>query len=752
MKNSDSAGHVTGRSVFLDDIPEISGTLYAVPVASDIAHGRILKIDFLAALAIPGVVKIITYKDIPGENQIGSIIPDEPLLSPGDLHFVGQPVALVVATSEMTARKARNLIHIETEKYEPVTDARQAHKLGHFLVPPRVFTEGDIRKAWQNCTYIFEGTAGTGAQEHVYLETQGAIAWITENGSVTVHSATQGPTVVQKTVAKVLGLPMNRVEVDVRRLGGGFGGKEDQATTWAALTALAAFVVRKPVKLVLSRHDDMVMTGKRHPYSSDFKIGFSADLKILAWEVTYYQNGGASADLSPAILERTLFHSTNSYFIPNVKATAYSCRTNLPPNTAFRGFGAPQAMFVIESAIALAAAELNVPAYVIQEKNLVDENDIFPYGQKVMDASARACWAQTRRYFDIESKIAEIETFNASGNMLRKGLSVMPVCFGISFTNTPMNQARALVHIYQDGSIGISTGAVEMGQGVNTRLIQVAATAFSVDPQRVKMETTNTTRVANTSPTAASSAADLNGKAIQVACDHLLERLKKVASQMTGADAGSIEISNEMVLNGGKITDIGWERLIGTAFLQRENLSQSAHYATPEIYFDKSKEKGHPFAYYVFGTAITVVTLDCLRGEYLIESVNIVHDSGNNMNRDLDLSQIEGAVLQGIGWMTMEEIRYSETGKLLADSLSTYKIPDIHSVPKAMSCEFLPSEGSGLAIMGSKAVGEPPLMYGIGTYFALQNAMKAFHSDMKLSFDAPLTPEKILMALYKSIP
>jgi xanthine dehydrogenase large subunit len=749
MKNLDSEGHVTGKSVFLDDIPLLRSTMFAVPSGSEIAHGCIKEIDISDALAAPGVETVLTWKDIPGENQIGGILADEPLLSSGKVDFASQPLAIVVARSERLARMGVKLIRVEYEQQKPVTDAREAHRLGQFLFPPRTFTLGDIRAAWPECRYIFEGKSDSGAQEHVYLETQGAYVWISENGNLTVHSATQGPTQVQKAVAKVLGIPMNRVEVDVRRLGGGFGGKEDQATAWAVMAALAAHKTGKPVKLVLSRHDDLYMTGKRHPYSADFRIGLSKELKILAWEVTWYQNGGAAADLSPAILERTLLHSTNSYYIPNVKATAFSCRTNLPPNTAFRGFGAPQAMFAIESAISLAADKLGIPASRIQEKNLLADNDLFPYGQKTENAHAIRCWEEVKHFYRVEDRINEIKAFNRSNLFYRKGISMMPVCFGISFTNTSMNRAQALVHIYQDGSIGISTGAVEMGQGVNTRLIQVAAQAFSVHPDRIKPETTNTSRVANTSPTAASSGADLNGKALQVACTALTERLKQKAAQLTGSEAASITILNEKILNKGEDTGITWESLIRTALLDRINLSQTGHYATPVIWFDKKTEKGHPFAYHVFGTAVTVVTLDCLRGEYSVDSVQIVHDSGANMNRELDMAQIEGAVVQGIGWMTMEEIRFDENGKLLSNSLSNYKIPDVFSAPKQFDCIFLQTEGPQMALSGSKAIGEPPFMYGIGTWFALLDAMKAFKPDLQPVYDAPLTPEKVLLMLYK---
>jgi xanthine dehydrogenase large subunit len=749
MKNIDSTGHVTGRSVFLDDIPVISGTLHAVVVASTIAHGRIKFIDLSSALALRSVVRILTAKEIPGENQVGGILPDEPLFADTEVHYIGQPIALVVAKTERIARRARNLVRIEYEEHPPVTDPREAKEKGLLLFPPRTFQTGDVAATWQKCDHVFEGTAESGGQEHLYLETQGAYAYPRENGNLMVHSATQGPTIVQKTIAGVSGISMHRIEVDVQRLGGAFGGKEDQATAWASMAALAAFLLQKPVKLVLSRHDDMYMTGKRHPYSSDFRIGLSKELKILAWEVTYYQNGGAATDLSMPILERTLFHATNSYFIPNVTATAYSCKTNLPPNTAFRGFGAPQAIFVMESAIALAASELEVPARIIQEKNLITDQDQFHYGQMAKNANAILSWKETCESNHLEEQEEEVELFNRSGSIFRKGLSMMPVCFGISFTNTPMNQARALVHIYQDGSIGISTGAVEMGQGVNTKMKQVISQVFSVDPARVKIETTNTGRVANTSPTAASSGADLNGKALQQACNELLIRIKGTAAKMTNTDSVHITIMNENVIVNGEETGIRWEELIKTAFLDRVNLTQTGHYATPGIYFDKSTQKGSPFAYHVYGTALTTVTLDCLRGRYWVDSVQIVHDFGNSMNSDVDLGQVEGGLVQGIGWMTMEEVLYNEKGQLLSNSLSTYKVPDIYSVPKVIGIKPLQTEGPELAVLGSKAIGEPPLLYGIGTFFALQNAIRSFNPEAKMTFDAPLTPENVLMALYQ---
>lgn len=749
MINMESDNHVKGRSVYLDDIPVLHNTLHAAVFGSPVAHGRIMKLDTSKAACLPGVERVFTFKDIPGQNEIGGIIADEPLFAAEEVHYCGQAVAMVVAKDVLTARKAVRLIELQTEPLEVITDPRIAKEKGQLLFPPRTFRMGDVSSAWSECYHIFEGRADSGAQEHLYIETQGAYAYPAANDSLRIHSSTQGPTAVQKTVARVLDIPMNHIEVDVARLGGGFGGKEDQATGFAVMTALAAYIIQRPVKLALHRLDDMMMTGKRHPYSSDFRIGLSKDLKILAFQSVMYQNGGAATDLSPAIMERTLFHSTNTYFIPNTEVTACSCKTNLPPNTAFRGFGGPQGMFVIESAIAMAANELKIPARLIQQKNLIRENEEFQYGQRATGVNISRCFESASETFNIKAIEKEISDFNCSSGMVKRGLAVMPICFGISFTNTSMNQARTLVHIYQDGSIGVSTGAIEMGQGVNTKMAQVAAAVFSVSTERIKLETTNTSRVANTSPTAASSGADLNGNALFIACNELRKRLLSVAANMLNCKTEEIKIEKEVVVKNGLATDISWESLIKTAFLNRISLSEAGHYATPKIFFDKSTEKGNPFAYHVYGTAIITVTVDCLRGTSNIDDVLIVHDFGNSLNPAIDKGQVEGGVMQGLGWVTMEEISYNNEGRLLSNTLSTYKVPDIYSAPARLECVALETDGPELAVMKSKAVGEPPFMYGIGAYFAIQNAITAFNPDYKPDFNAPFTPEKVLMRLYK---
>ncbi len=749
MKNIDSANHTRGESIFMDDMPVREGTCRMAVFDSPAAHGRVVELRTEAARRVPGVIAILTARDIPGENQIGSIFPDEPLLAEDEVHYRGQPVALLIAETETIARAAVKKIQIEIEDKEVVVDPREARGHNLLIQPPRTFALGDTERAWQECAHIFEGVAESGGQEHLYLETQGAYAYRTESGGLRIYSSTQGPTAVQRAVARVLDLAMHKIEVDVTRLGGGFGGKEDQATPWAVMAALAAFVLRRPAKLVLHRLDDLRLTGKRHPYSSDFKIGLDPDFKIRAFEVSYHQNAGASADLSPAILERTLFHCTNSYFIPNVRATAFSCRTNLPPNTAFRGFGGPQAMFVMEAAIARAAEALGVPASLIQKKNLLRESDTFPYGQKARQCNALSCWNRLEERCRIHELREQVTAFNGAHKLSRKGLAVMPICFGISFTKTALNQASALVHIYADGSVGVSTAAVEMGQGVNTKMVQVAARSLAVRARRIKIETTNTTRVANTPPTAASAAADLNGKALGKACLALNERLRGVAARELGLTHGpDISIRDEWVYNGEQRTGLGWEQLVQAAFLERVSLSEQAHYATPGVYFDPVTEKGEPFAYHVYGSAAFVATLDCLRGTYTIDSVHVVHDYGKSMNPIIDRGQTEGGLVQGIGWVTLEEVIYNEKGLLLSNSLSTYKVPDLYAVPALVDIHFLETEGSTMAIFKSKAIGEPPVMYGIGAYFAIRNAIRTATGNRDIPYSAPLTPEKVLLALH----
>lgn len=752
MRKTDIEKHVRGESQFIDDINVPEGTLYAAVFDSKIAHGKILNINVDEAKTIPGVKIILTSKDIPGINQVGGIIPDETLFAENEVHFVGEPIGIVVADSIEAAKKAVNKIKVNYKELPAIFDPREAFEKGKLIMPPRTFSFGNVETTWNECDVVVEGKVESGGQEHLYLETQGSIAIPEEGGKTKLISSTQSPTTVQRTVARVLGVEMNNIEVDVLRLGGAFGGKEDQATHWAVMSALAARKLNKPVKLVLNRMDDIRMTGKRHPYSSDYKIGLTSEGKILAYEATFYQNAGAVADLSPAILDRTLFHATNSYFIPNVKTTGISCKTNLPPNTAFRGFGGPQGKFVIEAAIYKAAENMGVDASEIKRKNLLKDGDSFYYGQPVENAHAERCWIRAEQKYDINKLKSDVKSFNSKNYQLKKGIALMPICFGISFTNSFLNQASALVHVYTDGSIGVSTAAVEMGQGVNEKIKIAVSKTLSVSIDRIRIETTNTTRNANTSATAASSGADLNGNAAILASKNILERLLKVAEEeLKVSNAHELELKDEVIFNKGIETKLVWNELIKLTYQKRISLSSQAYYATPDIYFDKETNKGRPFAYHVYGTGIINVTLDCLRGIYTIDSVKVVHDFGKSLNSVIDLGQAEGGIAQGIGWLTVEEVMHSSEGKLLSNSLSTYKIPDIYAAPKEIEVTFLENSKNEYGPFNSKAIGEPPLMYGIGAYFAILNAMKAFRPEKEFEINAPITPEKVLMNLYSKI-
>jgi xanthine dehydrogenase large subunit len=748
MKHLDAAAHVRGEAPFIDDLPEPPGMLHGAVVVSPVPHGRLNAVDPALALACEGVVAVLTAADVPGDNQIGNVIQDEPLFAEDELHFQGQPVALVLAEGRRQARVGAAAVELEIEELPGVFDPRDAAAAGDLIAPARTLSIGDVDAAWAECDVVVDGRADSGGQEHLYLETQAALAVPGEGRRIHLLSATQGPTAVQRIAARVLGLAMNDIEVEVTRLGGAFGGKEDQATPWAVFAALAAQRLRRPVKIALSRNEDCRMTGKRHPYSSDFRIGLRSDGSILAFEVAFYQNAGAAADLSTAVLQRSLFHATGAYHVPNARITGYSCRTNLPPFTAMRGFGAPQAMFVFDSAIASAAQALGIDRIEIQRKNLLRDGDVLPYGMTVANAHALRSFAELERRFDLTSLLAEVAEHNASHPLSKRGVAVMPVCFGISFTSTFLNQASALVHVYTDGSVSVSTAAVEMGQGVNTKIAAIAALSLGVSSERVQVESTSTTRIANTSPTAASSGADMNGGATRAACRMLVERLTKVAAEVLETSPERITIVDERVLVDGEARELGWKDLIWQAYTRRISLSAHAHFATPDLWYDQKREQGKPFAYHVFGAAVLEATVDCLRGRYTIDRVRIVHDAGRSLNPIIDLGQIEGALAQGIGWMTVEELRF-EKGRNLSDTLMAYKLPDLMATPEVETV-FLEDADNPAAVLHSKAVGEPPLMYGIGAYFAILDAMQAFCPELDAFFQAPMTPERVLMALHSA--
>jgi len=751
MKNTDTRLHVRGESLFVDDLVEHSNLLQAYVFTAPVAHAKITGFDLTKAQRFPGVHTVLTADDVPGDNQIGGIIPDEPLLGSGQIHFAGEPLALILAEDRACARAAAKFIELEYEELPAIMDPREAYARNELIAPPRRFEIGDVDCFWDRCDHLFEGTVETGGQEHFYMETQIAMAIPGEQGGVRILSATQAPTAVQKAASRVLGIGLHQVEVDVRRMGGAFGGKEDQATAWAVLAALGAMHTGRPVKLKLWRNQDIAITGKRHPYSSDYKIGLTSEGKIIAYECTYYQNAGAVADLSTSVLERTLFHATNSYYVPNVRVTGISCRTNLPPFTAFRGFGGPQGMFVMEAAIRKAARAMGKTARAIQAKNLLQEKDEFCYGMRVEHCRARRCWDEAGNKYRVEDVFKRVAEFNSANRRYKKGAALMPVCFGISFTTTFLNQAGALVHVYQDGSVAVSTGATEMGQGVNMKIRKIVADVFGIDDALVRMESTSTGRVANTSPTAASSGADMNGKAAQIAAQKILLRLKdSAAGQLCHNNPEDITLVDGAVFCEGEKTEIFWKTLVASTYLSRVDLSAHGYYKVPGLTFDRTPgiEKGTPFAYHVFGTALTEVTVDCLKGTYTIDAVRVVHDIGRSIDTLIDEGQVFGALIQGIGWMTVEKLVWSRKGQPLVDTASKYKIPDFKSTPPELELHFLKNADNPCAVADSKAVGEPPFMYGIGAYFAIMDAVQAFDPHKELPMCAPATPEFVLGCLY----
>ena len=754
MTHIDSRLHVRGESQYVDDVPPPPGLLHAAVFGSPKAHGVITRLAADAARAAPGVVAVLTAADVPGVNRFGPIIEDEQLLAEREVCFIGHPIAVVVARSAHRARQARDLIEVEIDDLPVVTDPRAAFARGDLIHPPRTMAIGDVAGAWRQCAVVVEGRCEIGGQEHLYLETQRCRAIPKEDGAVQVFSSTQGPAAVQHVTAAVLGLPMHKVEVDVKRLGGGFGGKEDQATHWAAMAALAAVRLQAPVEIVLNRLDDIRMTGKRHPYSADFKIGLTAERKILAYQATFYQNSGAFADLSPPVLARTLFHATNAYFIPNVRVTAAPCRTNLQPHTAFRGFGGPQGMFVIEAAIDKAADALGVEAAAIQRANLLRDGDVFHYGQTVQRSRAEGAWDELAATFAVDGLRQRVAAFNRGGaalrNAVRKGWAVMPVCFGISFTKSHLNQGNALVHVYADGSVSVTTGGIEMGQGISSNVAAVVARTFGIGARRVRVESTNTTRIANMSPSAASATTDLNGNAAAFAVETILAGMRAVAAAELGAaDPAAVTVVDEQVRVAGRAAGLGWLELVDLTYRSRRRLSAHGYYATPGIHYDEERERGRPFAYHVYGAALFEVTVDCLRGTYAVDQVKIVHDLGRPINPSVDRGQVEGGLAQGMGWMTMEDLQWDAEGRCLSHALSTYKAPDVYFMPDDMTVKFLEPEDNPYGPLGAKAVGEPPLMYGIGVFFAIRNAMKAFRPGANLRLHAPLTPERVLLDLHR---
>lgn len=750
MRHCDSDLHVTGRSEYTDDVPPPAGMLHGVVFGSPIAHGKIQNLDTSAALKMEGVRAVYTFDDIPGTKIIGAVIADEPLFAHDEVMYQGHPLAMIVADTVENARKALTVCKVEIDPLPVTICPREAYKAGDMHIPERTFTKGDVDSVWDQCDYVIEGKVDLAGQDHLYLETNRARAVPREDGQVQVFSSTQSPSAAQKWIAAVLGVPMHKVEVDVKRLGGGFGGKEDQATHWACMASIAAVDLQIPVQIVLSRVEDMKMTGKRHPYKQDFKIGLTKEGKILALDVAHYQNSGAFVDLSPPVLERTVLHSTNCYAIPHVRILAAACRTHLVPNTAYRGFGGPQGMFPAEAAIYKAATVMGVTPEWIQERNLVTDGYQFHYGQIIEASTMERTWSEAFESFDLDGIKQRTKEYNESHVGSKKGYALMPVCFGISFTKTFLNQGSSLVHVYTDGSVSVTTGGIEMGQGVSSNMIAIVSRVFGISHERVRCNSTNTSRIANISPSAASATSDLNGNATILACEEILVGLKDIASQELGGEPDDITIKDGWVYLKGEATEMDWDQLVLKTYFARVQLMAHGFYTPPGLHYDFTKDFNNPFHYYTYGTCVIETTVDCLRGTYTIDSAKVVHDLGRGIIRSVDLGQVEGGMAQGIGWVTLEELAFNDEGRLLSHALSTYKAPDGDFLPDDMEVKFLENADNPGGPLGSKAVGEPPFMYGIAAFFAIQRAIDAFRMTTPDEIISPMTPERVLLSLYNS--
>ncbi|MDK9698955.1 MAG: molybdopterin-dependent oxidoreductase [bacterium] len=750
--------HLSGTSRFVDDMPTGTPKLYAKLLFSQHAHARIVNVDVTEAKKIVGISAVLTHHDIPGVNQIGHIQPDEPLLAASEVLYIGQPIAIVIAETLWIAEQGVNAIQIEYEPLEPVLTIAEAIARNSLFVQPRIIARGNLADGFAEADCIVEETLTTGGQEHFYLETQRCLAVPGEDREITLYSSTQSASEVQEIAARVLGLQCSDIVVDVPRIGGGFGGKERSPVLWSCLAALGCNRTGKPVELVLNRKEDMIATGKRHPFEIRFRIGCKYDGRITAYEVELNANGGACVDLSLAILDRAMLHADNAYFLPNVKITGRACRTNLPPNTAFRGFGAPQGIFAIETAIERIAEKLHLDPLTIRLRNLYESGQTTPFGEIVQEASNRALLTQLTKDAKYEELLADNAKFNAEHSDVKRGVSILPIKFGISFTASFLNQASALVWIYQDGTVSLSHGGIEMGQALNTKVAQVVSAELGISLSHIRVESSNTKRVGNASPTAASSGSDLNGNAARTAAIELRNRLANVAAVKYEKEFHQSVTVDEIVFLDNQVYATNFPQrvysfveIIHTAYLERVPLGAHGYYRTPDIFFDREKYHGSPFFYFVYGCGLVHVEIDLRNGNFRMLDVHLLHECGKSLNPEIDRGQIVGAFTQGVGWCTMEELPYDpEKGHYLAISPSTYKLPTIQDVPERMTVELVECEREYASVRQSKGIGEPPLIYGEACFFAIQNALASIAktgTPVKLSH--PATPEAILLAAEK---
>lgn len=749
LPHDSSWSHVSGESVFIDDRLEQVGELHIALVLSPVAHGKLKSIDSSEALKQPGVVGVYTGEDFE-DNNWGPIIKDQPLLANEIILHHSEPIAVVVAKSRAIAYKARKLVKLEIEELNPVFTVDEAIKNNDFLSEEFVISEGNAEDEIKNSPHILEGVFENGGQEHFYLESQAAIAYPGENGDIHIESSSQHPTEVQHVVAHALGLKQNQVVCVVKRMGGGFGGKESQASHMGALAALATQKTGKPCRLVLTKDEDMKITGKRHPFKNWYKIGFDEKGKINGLVVDFYADGGAYLDLSPAILQRAMFHVDNAYHIGAAKICGRVVKTNRSPNTAFRGFGGPQGAAVIEAIIEDMASFLKLDSLEIRKSNLYSKDGMTHYGQKVENNFLPEVFEELEKRIDYKTWRKSVDEFNSQNKDKVKGLSLTATKFGISFTSKFLNQANALVNVHTDGTVQVSTGATEMGQGVNTKIQSIVAEAFGIDPLDVKLMPTSTEKNHNTSATAASSGSDLNGAAALKACLEIKESLSRMVLLKDAGETGNEYDSDKnfdfskVSFADGKITtpkaSYNFKEIVIEAYMNRVSLGARAHYKTPEIHYDPKKGKGRPFLYFTNGAACSEVLIDKVTGDTKVIRTEIIMDLGRPINLGIDYGQVAGAFVQGMGWVTGESLEYAGNGNLLSHSPTTYKIPSVQDTPREFNIDFIRNDTNVLNVRGSKAVGEPPFLLGLSVFNAIKNALGSKSEGLVL----PATPERIL--------
>jgi xanthine dehydrogenase large subunit len=746
VKHESADKHVSGEAVYVDDRLEFPNQLHVYARMSDRAHARILSIDTAPCYAIPGVAIAITSKDVPGQLDIGPVVAGDPLLADGKVEYVGQVVIAVGADSLETARKAAMAAIIEYEDLEPVLDVVEALRKKHFVLDSHQHKIGNSSAELATAPQRLQGSLHIGGQEHFYLETQISSVMPSEDGGMIVYTSTQNATEVQKLVAEVLGVPMHKIVIDMRRMGGGFGGKETQAAGPACLCAVIAHLTGRPTKMRLPRAEDMQITGKRHPFYVEYDVGFDDDGLLHGIEIELAGNCGYSPDLSGSIVDRAMFHSDNAYFLGNATINGHRCKTNTASNTAYRGFGGPQGMVAIEEIMDAVARKLGKDPLEVRKLNYYgkDERNVTHYHQTVEHNVIHEMTAELEASSEYAKRREEIRAFNAKSPVLKKGLALTPVKFGISFTATFLNQAGALIHIYTDGSIHLNHGGTEMGQGLNTKVAQIVAEVLQVDISRIQITATNTDKVPNTSPTAASSGADLNGKAAQNAAETLKQRLVDFLVREYKVTPEDVEFRNGQV----RVRDLflSFEEVIQKAYFAQVSLSSTGFYRTPKIYYDRDKAAGRPFYYFAYGAACAEVIVDTLTGEYKILRTDILHDVGASLNPAIDIGQVEGAFVQGMGWLTMEELVWNGKGKLMTNGPASYKIPAIADMPLDLRVKLVENRKNPEdTVFHSKAVGEPPFMLGIAVWCAIKDAVASL-ADYKVqpNIDAPATPERVL--------